>query len=141
VKRDDIVAKFGRLRAVLESSERAALAAYDEAVRCMVKQAEVEAEGVEVLAQQLSAQALASCDADVSVDLTSGEPLESLHVDLAVCDDTLMMLLRECWKVVASASSNKDKQALAVASKQAEILEEVWGTCRHVNWCTNNSGF
>jgi hypothetical protein len=103
VKRDDIVAKFGRLRAVLESSERAALAAYDEAVRCMVKLAEVEAEGVEVLAQQLSAQALAFCV--IGKDCGPWNDVLTVgSVDIAMCGAGLEQILQECWKLVCCDS-------------------------------------
>ncbi|MFN9942580.1 MAG: hypothetical protein ACK56I_24235, partial [bacterium] len=59
VKRDGIVSKFGRIRSVLDSAEREALVAYDDEVRAVMKRAEIEGEGLEVLSQQLSARLLA----------------------------------------------------------------------------------
>jgi hypothetical protein len=103
VKRESIVSKFGRVRGVLESAERAALSAYDEEVRLVVKSCEAECEGVEVLSQQLSACVLAygggvtMCDSVDDSDCGCKEGIESLRsVHVGMCEEGCV----RCWSVV-----------------------------------------
>ena len=131
VKRGNIVTKFASMRAVLDSSERAALVAYDDEVRRVVKSVEIESESVEVLAQQLSACVLAfgngCCDVDVgSEDVESS--VESVRsVDVALCEEGLCDLLRACWSLVHVVSDDADEQVLAVATAEVGICDQVSG--------------
>jgi hypothetical protein len=132
VKRESIVLKFRRVREVLESAERAALAAYDEEVRRVVKSCEVECESVEVLSQQLSACVLASragvslCDGvgdSACVDKEGSESVRSVNV--ALCEEGLCEALERCWSLVSVSSGDSDKEALRVAEAEVSICDQV----------------
>jgi hypothetical protein len=132
VKRESIVLKFGRVRGVLESVERAALAAYDEEVRRVVKSCEVECEGVEVLSQQLSACVLAyggnvtmsdSVDDSEHVDKEGSGSVRS--VDVALCEEGLCEVLERCWSLVSVSSGDSDEEALRVAEAEVSICDQV----------------
>jgi hypothetical protein len=127
VKRGNIVLRFDGIRAVVDSSERAALFEYDDAVRAVMKQLEAEVASVDVLSQQLSATLVAFGDA------TSGFPasIEDVvrprahpTIDAVVSLDCLEASLRECWKIVVDCS---DHQPLAVARAEVEVGEYVSG--------------
>jgi hypothetical protein len=132
VKRESILSKFGRVRGVLESAERAALAAYDEEVRRVVKSCEVECESVEVLSQQLSACVLA-CGGDVMtcdsvgdsecVDQKGSESVRSVNVGM--CEEGLCEVLERCWSLVSVSSDDGDEEALRVAEAEVSICDQV----------------
>jgi hypothetical protein len=132
VKRENIVLKFGRVRGVLESVERAALVAYDEEVRRVVKSCEVECEGVEVLSQQLSACVLA-CGGGVTMSDSVGdsecageEGSESVRsVNVGMCDESLCEVLERCWSLVSVSSGDSDEEALRVAEAEVSICDRV----------------
>jgi hypothetical protein len=132
VKRENIVLKFGRVRGVLESAERAALAAYDEEVRRVVKSCEVECEGVEVLSQQLSACVLAygdgvtMCDSvydSECVDKAGSESVRSVNVGM--CEEGLCEVLERCWSLVSVSSDDSDEESLRVAETEVSICDQV----------------
>jgi hypothetical protein len=132
VKRESIVLKFGRMRGVLESAERAALAAYDEEVRRVVKSCEVECEGVEVLSQQLSACVLAyggcvtmcdSVDDSEHVDKEGSGSVRSVNV--ALCEEGLCEVLERCWSLVSVSSGASDEEALGMAEAEVAICNQV----------------
>jgi hypothetical protein len=132
VKRENIVSKFGRMRGVLESAERAALAAYDEEVRRVVKSCEVECESVEVLSQQLSACVLAYgdgvtiCDSVDDSECVAKEGSESLRsVNVALCEEGLCAVLERCWSLVSVSSGDSDVEALRVAEAEVSICDQV----------------
>jgi hypothetical protein len=132
VKRESIVLKFGRVRGVLESAERAALAAYDEEVRRVVKSSEVECEGVEVLSQQLSACVLAygggvtMSDSVDDSECACKEGSESLRsVNVALCEEGLCDVLERCWSLVSVSSGDSDEEALRVAETEVSICDQV----------------
>jgi hypothetical protein len=131
VRRDTILGRFGRLRAVLESVERAALAAYDDEVRRVVKGCEVEFESLEVLSQQLSARVLALSDTEVTdADMATGsDSADNVNdtvrcVDLALCEEGLCEVLRGCWSLVSVDSEDGDEVALAVAEAEVSICDQ-----------------
>jgi hypothetical protein len=132
VKRESIVLKFGRVRGVLESAERAALVAYDEEVRRVVKSCEVECESVEVLSQQLSACVLAcgggvtmsdSVDDSECVDKEGSVSVRSVNV--ALCEEGLCEVLGRCWSLVSVSSGDNDEEALRVAEAEVSICDQV----------------
>jgi hypothetical protein len=132
VKRESIVLKFGRMREVLESAERAALAAYDEEVRRVVKSSEVESESVEVLSQQLSACVLAygggvtMCDSVDGSECVGKENSESgRSVNVVLCDEGLCEVLERCWSLVSVSSGASDEEALSMADADASICDQV----------------
>jgi hypothetical protein len=134
VRRDTILGRFGRLRAVLESVERAALAAYDDEVRRVVKGCEVEFESLEVLSQQLSARVLALSDTDsdgTDADMATGsDGADKVNdtvrcVDLALCEDDVCEVLRGCWSLVSVDSEDGDEVGLAVAEAHVSLLQQV----------------
>jgi hypothetical protein len=140
VKRESIVSKFGRVREVLESAERAALSAYDEEVRLVVKSCEAECEGVEVLSQQLSACVLAygggvtMCDSVDDSDCACKEGIESLRsVNVGMCEAGLCEVLERCWSLVSVSSGDSDEEALRVAETEVSICDQVSVNvyCRH----------
>jgi hypothetical protein len=131
VKRENIVLKFGRVRGVLESAERAALVAYDEEVRRVVKSCEVECESVEVLSQQLSACILAGegdvrlCDSvDDSERVDNGSEFKS-NVNVALCVEGVCEVLERCWSLVRVSSEDSDEEALGVAEAEVSICDQV----------------
>jgi hypothetical protein len=132
VKRESIVLKFGRVRAALESAERAALSAYDEEVRRVVKSCEVECESVEVLSQQLSACVLAygggvtaceNVDDSLCVDKAGSVGVRSVNV--ALCEEGFCELLERCWSLVSVSSGDNDEEALRVAEAEGSIYDRV----------------
>jgi hypothetical protein len=134
VKRESIVLKFGRVRAVLESAERAALAAYDEEVRRVVKSCEVECEGVEVLSQQLSACILADgggvtmceCVEDSEcVGNLNGGCESARSVNVGMCEEGLCEVLERCWSLVTVSSEDCDEEALRATEAEVSICDQV----------------
>jgi hypothetical protein len=113
------------MRVVLDSSERAALAAFDDEVNRVVKRCEIEGESVEVLLQQLSAKIVAGIDG--SPDRGDNSMLASSYssvysVDVAVNNDGLEELLRSCWSVVLCDS---DEPAVAAVNEERRICSTV----------------
>jgi hypothetical protein len=132
LKRESIVSKFGRVRGVLESAKRAALAAYDEEVRRVVKSCEVECESVEVLSQQLSARVLACgggvtmCDSVDDSECAGKEGIESVRsVNVALCEDGLCEVLERCWSLVSVSGDDSDEIALKVTETEVSICDQV----------------
>jgi hypothetical protein len=132
VKRENIMLKFSKVRGVLESAERAALAAYDEEVRRVVKSCEVECESVEVLSQQLSACVLACgggvtmCDSVNGSECVDGEGSESVRsVNVALCEEGLCEVLERCWSLVSVNSDENDEEALRMAEREVSIFGQV----------------
>jgi hypothetical protein len=134
VKRENIVLKFGKMRKVLESAERAALVVYEEEVRHVGKSCEVECESVEVLSQQLSACELAyeggitMCDiVDDSecVDKELEGSVSVRSVNVALCEESLCEVLERCWSLVSVRSSDCDEEALRVAEAEVSICDQV----------------
>jgi hypothetical protein len=120
------------MRGVLESAERAALAAYDEEVRRVVKSCEVECEGVEVLSQQFSACVLAyggcvtmcdSVDDSEHVDKEGSGSVRSVNV--ALCEEGLCEVLERCWSLVSVSSGASDEEALGMAEAEVAICNQV----------------
>jgi hypothetical protein len=117
---------------VLESAERAALAAYDEEVRRVVKCCEVECESVEVLSQQLSACVLAygggvtMCDSVDDSECACKEGIESVRsVNVGLCEEGLCEVLERCWSLVSVGSGDSDEEALRVAEAEVSICDQV----------------
>jgi hypothetical protein len=132
VKRESIVSKFGRVRGVLESAERAALVAYDEEVRRVVKCCEVECESVEVLSQQLSACELAcgdgvtTCDSVDDSECADKEGSVSVRsVNVALCEEGLCEVLERCWSLVSVSGDDSDEEALRMAEAEVSICDQV----------------
>jgi hypothetical protein len=132
VKRESIVLKFGRMREVLESAERAALAAYDEEVRRVMKRCEVECESVEVLSQQLSARVLACgagipvCDSVDDSECVDKEGSESVRsVNVALCEEGLCEVLERCWSLVSVSSGDSDEAALKITETEVLLYDQV----------------
>jgi hypothetical protein len=132
---------------VLESAERAALSAYDEEVRLVVKSCEAECEGVEVLSQQLSACVLAygggvtMCDSVDDSDCGCKEGIESLRsVNVGMCEEGLCEVLERCWSLVSVSSGDSDEEALRVAETEVSICDqvsdEVLCCCHALNSCS-----
>jgi hypothetical protein len=139
VKRESIVLKFGRVKEELESAERAALAAYDEEVRRVVKSCEVECESVEVLSQQLSACVLACgagipvCDGVGDSECVDKEGSESVRsVNVALCEEGLCEVLERCWSLVSVSSGDSDEAALRMAEAEVSVCDYV---SDEVVWC------
>jgi hypothetical protein len=132
VKRESIVSKFGRVRGVLESAERAALAAYDEEVRCVVKSCEIECESVEVLSQQLSACELACgdgvtmCDSVDDSECVDKEGSGSVRsVNVGMCEEGLCEVLERCWSLVSVSSGDSDEVELKLAETEVLLCDRV----------------
>jgi hypothetical protein len=132
VKRESISSKFGRVREGLESAERAALSAYDEEVRRVVKSCEVECESVEVLSQQLSACVLASgagvtmCDSVDDSECVDREGSESVRsVNVALCEEGLCESLERCWSLVSAKADDGDEKTLRVAEAEVSVCDQV----------------
>jgi hypothetical protein len=132
VKRENIVLKFGRVRGVLDSAERAALAAYDEEVRRVVKSCEVECESVEVLSQQLSACVLACgggvtmCDGVDGSECVDKEGIVSVRsVNVALCEEGLCEVLERCWSLVSVSSGASDEVELRLAETEVLLCDRV----------------
>jgi hypothetical protein len=130
VRRGDIVSKFGSMRAVLDSVERAALVAYDGEVRRVVKCVELECEGVEVLSQQLSGHVLAFGDGWCGTVDDGCESADSItesvrSVDVVLCGDGLCEVLKGCWSLVRVSGEDADGQAMAVGKVEVRICDQV----------------
>jgi hypothetical protein len=131
VKRSSVMTSFHVLREAVASCERSALVAFDEEVRVQVKQLELEAEGLEVLSQQLSAKAVCSdyshaevttLDGDTAID---SEVVSVRSVGVALCCDMLKSMLVDCWKLVHCCTEDSDEFALKAASARLEICAKV----------------
>jgi hypothetical protein len=132
VKRESIVLKFGRVRGVLESAERAALTAYDEEVRRVVKSCEVECESVEVLSQQMSACVLAygdgvaMCDSVYDSECVAKDGRESVRsVNVGICEEGLCEVLERCWSLVSVNSGDSDETALKITETEVLLYDQV----------------
>jgi hypothetical protein len=120
-----VAATFAVLRAVLDSSERAALAVFDEEARRVTKQLEIEEEAVEVLSQQLSARVLACCGSPDTLSVPNESVTIPGAVDVAVCDEVLGELLKGCWSLVNACGDAGDGKTLAVAEAKGEVCDVV----------------
>jgi hypothetical protein len=138
VNRENIVLTFGKVREALESAERAALVAYDEEVRRVVKSCEAECEGVEVLSQQLSACVLACgggvtmCDSVGDSEAVGKEGSVSVRsVNVVLCEEGLCEALERCWSLVSVPGGDSEEQALALAEAEASLNDTVsaFGIC------------
>lgn len=124
VKRGSIMESFSCLRAAVDRLERGAIVDYDACVKGTLKRLELEAEGLEVLAQQLSARVLACAPlSEVEVESFNTLGHEShdppTYVDIAVPFDALKDALGSCFAVVTSASDEFEEQ---VASSSSLVL-------------------
>jgi hypothetical protein len=146
--RQGVVRRFRVLRETLASCERSALVAFDEEVRVQVKQLELEAEGLEVLSQQLSAKAacglLGDSDECLSVTDDTGtaevvieSSIRVRSVDVCLLDDGLKSLLSGCWELVRNESDDPDEQRLQVFHHELEVSDKVCCGKPHIRvFCT-----
>lgn len=125
-KRDRIVRTFASIRAVLDGVERAALVEFDSEVKSVLKQLEVEANGTEVLSQQVAAGLLASCGLNTSSECVFGEQKDRLAsvkcVDVVINQQGLSSLLVDCWRLVSVESDADDQQPFQLAEAEAELV-------------------
>lgn len=109
-KRQDIVHKFSTLRAVVDSTERAALSSFDANVHDMLKRLQAECKAWEVKAQQLSALIAAGQDLPGAVDFdcVSLEP----NVDCVISGlDALECMIAQCWSSFTLTNTVQDDDA------------------------------
>jgi hypothetical protein len=134
--RERAVAKFGELKAVLESTTRAALSSFDAEVKFAVKRLEIEVESAEVLAQQLSAKLRVEscdpkgCDHDVNSSGPTGpsNDVSGLRiVDLVLCEDVLKVAVQSCWLVVTDGNQDwdSDDHKLTLVQCQSDLTTSV----------------
>lgn len=126
--RAQMVAKFADLQQTVGSIARHALASFDADVRLAVKRMEIDAESAEVLAQQLAASLvfLHRNSQDSTTSTSSLEaPVTSPTINVAVCDDVVTAVLKECWRVATADDGDVDTSALATARLRKEIHQAV----------------
>jgi hypothetical protein len=128
VKREAIVTKFGRLQETLSSCERAVLVAYDDEVKAVVKQLEVEAESVEVLSEQLLGKIECGLLSGMGEEELVGASVDAWEsgvrvrsVDVSVWEEGLSSLMGVCWELVRSESDRSDTDEQALANSKLEL--------------------
>jgi hypothetical protein len=133
-KRAQIATKFAELRATVDSSERAALVAYDSEVHAVVKRVEAEEAAAKVWCEQLAGLLFCGRGSDGEELLPSARNVEKLDnlpgfalVDCIVPQEVTKSILNDCWKVVSTLddATQRYQHDLAAASTEHSIVKDV----------------